>query len=333
MTRPKVAITMGDPAGVGPEIAIKAVNAPRVREACVPVIVGNAQLLHTLAGRLGLPFKADSAHPDDLAEGFDPEGPTVVDLQTVVIDDIIPGKMSPTCGHAAYDYVRFAIDRTMTGDFDAIATAPISKEAVNAAGIRFPGHTEMLESQTGARDVVMMLYSEQVAVSLVSAHLPLSRVPRTITASRVERVIRLTHANMSLIRGRSPRIAVLGLNPHAGEGGLFGSEEMKDIGPAVESARRSGIQIDGPIPADTAFTPRMLDRYDAHVAMYHDQGLAPFKALSFENGVNITLGIPIIRTSVDHGTAFDIAWKGTASPGSLITAVLLAAKLASNDDL
>ncbi|MFW6108150.1 MAG: PdxA family dehydrogenase, partial [bacterium] len=212
MSRPVIAVTMGDPAGVGPEICLQALNDPRVLGACVPVVVGNAQLLQTLAGRLGIPFRPERIHPDDLAAGVAPEGPTVVDMHTLVIDDIVPGRMDAACGHAAYDYVRFAIDRAMTGDFDAVTTAPLCKEALHAADIRFPGHTEILESQTGARGVVMMLTSPAVTVSLVTAHMPLGRVPRAISAARVERVIRLTHANMALILERSPRLAVLGLN-------------------------------------------------------------------------------------------------------------------------
>jgi 4-hydroxythreonine-4-phosphate dehydrogenase len=329
MTLPVIAITMGDPAGVGPEICLRALSDGAVLECCEPVVIGNAEVLRTLAGRLGLPFNATILHRDDVDHGFAPGGPAVVDMHILVIDDFTPGTVDRVCGHAAYEYITFAVDRALAGEFDAMVTAPICKEALDRAAVLSPGHTEILQHQTDSPDVVMMLHSPRVTVSLVTTHMSLSDVPRHVTRTRVERVIELTDRMMRRILGHSPRIAVLGLNPHGGEGGMFGREEIDEIRPAIDSLITREHLIEGPLPADTAFTPAALQRYDAHVAMYHDQGLAPFKALSFEDGVNVTLGIPIIRTSVDHGTAFDIAWQGKADHTSLVAAVKLAAKLAA----
>jgi 4-hydroxythreonine-4-phosphate dehydrogenase len=326
MKRPVIAITMGDPAGVGPELCLRALNDPAVLDCCVPVVVGNADVLRTIGGRLGIPFTAEIIHRDDV-DHFAPDKPCVVDMHILVIDDFEPGTIDRVCGHAAYEYITFAVDRALAGQFDAIATAPICKESLDKAGVLSPGHTEILQHQTESPDVVMMLHSPRVTVSLVTTHVALREVPRQVTRKRVERVIRLTHRIMRRILGRTPRLAVLGLNPHAGEGGMFGKQERREIAPAVEAVLGDGLLVNGPVPADTAFTPAALELYDAHVAMYHDQGLIPFKTLSFENGVNVTLGIPIVRTSVDHGTAFDIAWQGKANRSSLIAAVQLAAKL------
>ena len=328
MNRPVLAVTMGDPAGIGPEICLKALNDPRVLGACTPVVIGNAQVLRTLAGRLRIPLNAQEFHPDDLDKTFVPTGPTIVDMHVIVLDDFTPGRVESVCGHAAYEYIAYAIDRIQAGVFEGMVTGPINKEALNAAGVRFPGHTEILETQTGSRDVVMMLYSPQVVVSMVSAHIPLRSAAQAVTRRRVGTVIRLTHKSLFRLLGHSPRLAALGLNPRAGEHGLFGDEESRAIVPAVEAAQADGILVEGPLSPDTAFTPQSLDLYDGHVCMYHDQGLIPFKTLSFDEGVNVTLGTPIIRTSVGHGTAFDIAWQGKAKPDSLIAAILLAAKLA-----
>jgi 4-phospho-D-threonate 3-dehydrogenase / 4-phospho-D-erythronate 3-dehydrogenase len=285
-------------------------------------------VLSTLAKRLNIPFDAEIVHPDDIVAGLVPQRPTVVDMHIIVLDDFEPGTVNAPCGHAAYDYVAFAIDRALAGQFDAITTAPICKEALNLAGIQFPGHTEILANQTGSSGEVMMLYSSKITVALVTTHVALSKVPKLIKRQRVAHVIRLTHRVMARLRNRPPHIAVLGLNPHAGEAGMFGPEEMTQIIPAIHDLAAEGVHVDGPMPADTAFTGARSRTYDAYVCMYHDQGLIPFKTLSFGQGVNLTLGIPLVRTSVDHGTAFDIAWQGKANPGSLIVALRLAAKLA-----
>jgi len=331
MSQPVIAITMGDPAGIGPEICLKALNDPEVLEACIPVVVGNSQVLEALSRRLDIPLSADKLHRDDLDGHITPTGPAIVDMHVMGLDDFIPGRIDPVCGHAAYGYILYAVEGAMAGHFDAVTTAPVCKEALNAAGIRFPGHTEILENRTKAPGAVMMLHSPRVTVSLVTTHVALRDVPPALSKQRIGRVIDLTHQMMTRLLGHSPRIAVLGLNPHAGESGLFGDEEKRAVAPAVEAARAKGILVSGPLPPDTAFTEAALEFHDAHVCMYHDQGLIPFKALSFRDGVNVTLGIPIVRTSVDHGTAFDIAWKGKADHASIVAAILLAARLARSE--
>jgi len=329
MSPPVIAITMGDPAGVGPEICLRALNEPRVLKACVPVVVGNSQVLEALSRRLDIPLAAEKLHRDDFDHHFPPAGPAIVDMHVMGLDDFVPGRMDPVCGHAAYGYIVYAVDGALGGHFDAVATAPICKEAMFQANIRFPGHTEILQQMTHSPGVVMMLYSPRVTVSLVTAHVSLRDVPAAVTQERVGRTIRLTHEMMTPLLGHSPRIGVLALNCHAGEGGIFGQEDRLHIAPAVEKARANGMLVNGPLPPDTAFTERSLELFDAYVCMYHDQGLIPFKTLSFDQGVNVTLGLPIIRTSVDHGTAFDIAWKGTADHSSLVAAIELAARLAA----
>jgi len=329
MSLPVIAITMGDPAGIGPEICLKALNDPEVLQACIPVVVGNSQVLEALSRRLDIPLTADKLHRDDIGGHITPTGPAIIDMHVMGLDDFTPGRMDPVCGHAAYGYILYALEGTMAGHFDAVTTAPVCKAALNAARIRFPGHTEILESRTESPGAVMMLYSPRITVSLVTAHTALRDVPPALDKDRIGRVIDLTHRTMTRLLGHSPRLAVLGLNPHAGEGGLFGSEEKRAIFPAVEAARTRGLLVSGPLSPDTAFTETALELHDAHVCMYHDQGLIPFKTLSFRDGVNVTLGLPIVRTSVDHGTAFDIAWKGVASHKSLVAALLLAVRLAA----
>ena len=327
MTRPAIAVTMGDPAGVGPEICLKALADPRVGEACAPVIVGAADVLAAASQQFGLPLPPLALSPGDVGGRFDAPGPAMIDLGNITRDEVAPGETRAACGKAAAEYIRFAVEGAMAGTFDAVTTAPISKKAMNAAGITFPGHTEMLESLTGSGPPVMMLHSPRVTVALVTTHIALRDVPAAIDRGRVDYVIRRTHEGMSRILGRAPRIAVLALNCHAGEDGMFGDEEQRIILPAIEACRADGLDVAGPLPPDSSFSQAALERYDVHVCMYHDQGLTPFKVLSFKEGVNVTLGISIIRTSVGHGTAFDIAWQGKADPASLIAALLLAAKM------
>jgi len=328
VTRPAIAITMGDPAGIGPEVCLKAAADPRVAAACAPVIAGSANVLSKVAEQLGLTLPQHVLSPAGIEKDFAPPGPAIIDIDNIAPGDFAPGEVSAACGKAAAEYITFAVEGAMTGRFAAVTTAPISKKALNEAGIAFPGHTEMLERLTGSGPPVMMLHGPRVTVSLVTTHIALRDVPAALDRGRIAQVIRLTHEGMSRILGRAPRLAVLALNCHAGEGGMFGDEEERIIGPAIETARGEGLDADGPLPPDSAFSGAALRRYDAHVCMYHDQGLAPFKALSFEEGVNVTLGIPIIRTSVAHGTAFDIAWQGKADPSSLIAALTLAARMA-----
>jgi len=239
-----------------------------------------------------------------------------------------PGKVSAACGRAAYTYVTSAIDEALAGRIDAIATGPLHKEALHAAGVPFPGHTEILAARTNSDRVCMMLTSDAITCSLVTVHIGYREVPGLLTRERILETIDLTANAMRQLRGREPRLLVCGLNPHAGEHGLFGAgEEENEIAPAIAEARARGLDVTGPLPPDTAFLPKYRMTADAYVCMYHDQGLIPLKALAFEEAVNVTLGLPIIRTSVDHGTAFDIAWRGEADVSSFIKAVELAAKL------
>ena len=327
MSRPIIAITMGDPAGVGPEICLRALSDPRVLKACVPVVVGNLEVLNAVSRRLDIPFAADTVHHDDVDGSFAPARPSVVDMHIISLADVTPGRVNAACGHVAYDYVAYAVERAMAGGFNAITTAPISKEALHKAGVDFAGHTEMLKALTRSKRAVMMLTGPRLTVALVTTHLPLKEVPRAIKLHHVAGAIRLTHQAMSQMLGRAPRIAVLALNCHGGEAGIFGDEERRTIIPAMTAVQSEGIDVAGPLSPDTAFTEQALRKYDVHVCMYHDQGLIPFKMLCFDEGVNVTLGLPIIRTSVAHGTAFDIAWKGKAEHSSMVAALTLAAKL------
>jgi 4-hydroxythreonine-4-phosphate dehydrogenase len=290
MTRPRVAITLGDPAGIGPEVAARAAADPRVLQACEPVLYGPPA---------GVTFPA--------------------------------GVLSAAAGRAAYDVIVRAVDAAQRGVVQAIATAPVNKEAFRLAGLEWTGHTDLLAHLTGATHVAMMFYSEALRVVLATVHIPLADVPRALTQASLDATIDLTARELPRFGIARPRIAVAGLNPHAGEHGLFGTEEDTAIRPAIEACRARGIDVSGPYPGDTVFVRARRGDFDAVVACYHDQGLIPVKLVAFGQAVNVTLGLPIIRTSVDHGTAFDIAGKGVADPESMITAVLLAARLAKSE--
>jgi len=287
MRLPRIAITAGDPAGIGPEIAAKAMSDPRVREVCDPLLYGHAD-------RGG----------------------------------IAVGRLSAEAGRAAYDAIVSAVSAAMAGRVDAVATAPINKEAFALAGLPWRGHTELLAHLTGAPCVAMMFHTDALRVVLATVHVPLSDVPRLLTQATLEQVIRLTARELPRFGCEAPRLAVCGLNPHAGEGGVLGFEEQRVLEPAIAACRRDGIAVSGPFPADTVFVRASRGEWDAVVACYHDQGLIPVKLLAFGRAVNVTLGLPIIRTSVDHGTAFDIAGRGIADHGSLVEAIRLAARLA-----
>jgi 4-hydroxythreonine-4-phosphate dehydrogenase len=248
-------------------------------------------------------------------------------------DGFTPGITSDKTGSAAYHYIEKSLELAMAGSVDAVTTAPLNKEALHAAGIRFPGHTEIFTEKTGSTKTCMLQYSEEIRAGFVTVHCGYHEVPGLLSRERILDVILLTGEAVRRIRGGEPRLVVLGLNPHAGEHGLFGQgEEERFISPAIADARALGWDIEGPVPPDTAFLPEKRRTTGAYVCMYHDQGHIPLKALAFDSAVNITLGLPIIRTSVDHGTACDIAWQGKASPGSLLEAVRLAARLSQNQD-
>lgn len=313
MPLPLIAITMGDPAGVGPEVCLQLLANVEVREFAAPLIFGDLAILRRCAEKTGLPL---------------PEPSLVRDLTLFDDTDFEPGVVSARTGAAGYGYVIASIEAALAGEIAGVTTAPLNKEALRAAGVLYPGHTEIFADKTGAKRSCMFQYSDEVRASFVTVHCGYGEVPALLTVERILDVIELTADAMQRIRGTRPHLAVLGLNPHAGEHGLFGNgEEEKIIIPAIEAARARGISIEGPLPPDTAFIPAKRHSVDAFICMYHDQGHIPLKALAFDTAVNTTLGLPIIRTSVDHGTACDIAWQGKAKGSSLVEAVRLAAKM------
>jgi len=291
VNKPRVGITVGDPAGIGPEISIKAAADPKVLDLCEPVLYG--------------PHDAKALQP------------------------FTPGQVSAEAGRAAYDAIVMAVEHARAGRIDAIATAPINKEAFALAGIPFKGHTDLLAMLTKSGPAVMMFYAEQLRVVLATVHVALRDVPSLLTRELADFIIDITARELPRFGYPRPRIAVAGLNPHAGEHGVIGSEDDAVLRPAVEAARGRGLDVSGPLPADTVFGRAARGDFDVVIACYHDQGLIPVKLLAFGRAVNVTLGLPIIRTSVDHGTAFDIAGRGVADHSSLVEAIGLAARLAT----
>jgi 4-hydroxythreonine-4-phosphate dehydrogenase len=284
--KPRIAITVGDPSGIGPEIAAAAAATPEVLAVCEPVV-----------------YAPKNAHT------------------------FVPGVLSAEAGRAAYEEIVRAVRDAEQHRVQAIATAPVNKEAFRMAGLRWAGHTDLLAHLTGAKHVAMMFHSAPLRVVLATVHIPLSEVPKALTQASLESTIDLTAREMPRFGIAAPRIAVAGLNPHAGEHGLFGREDEQVIAPAVAACRDRRVDVSGPFPADTLFVRASRGEFDVVIACYHDQGLIPVKLLAFGQAVNVTLGLPIVRTSVDHGTAFDIAGQGVADPGSMIAAVRLAAGL------
>jgi 4-hydroxythreonine-4-phosphate dehydrogenase len=312
---PRIAITMGDPTGVGPEIVVKAVSDPGVYTICNPVIVGDKGILKDVEQRSKYTMH-DTRY-------------TILSLSNINPKTIKPGEPDLACGRAMATYIEKAVEMVLRGEIDALVTAPINKDVLNRAGYRFPGHTEFLADLTGTEKVCMMLASDKLRVSLVTTHAPLKDVPHLLTTEKIVDAIVLTFRSLVELFGlESPRLGVASLNPHGGEKGIFGAEEETIILPAVREAQRSGVPVSGPFSPDSLFHRAHGGEFDAVVAMYHDQGLIPLKLLSFRQSVNITLGLPIIRTSVDHGTAYDIAGLGVADPTSLINAISVAVEMA-----
>ncbi len=327
---PVVGLTMGDPAGVGPELCLRMLRTSEVLDCCRPVVFGSHAVLQRVAESAGIEM-ASEVRPLDTWDGSVPEGQALV-LDCPGLDSaaVLPGVVQPQCGAAAYTYIEQAILAANAARICAVVTGPLHKEALQLAGVPFPGHTEIFASHTDTQDYCMMLTSEAISVCLVSTHIALSAVPAFLTEDRIVKVIALADAAMKRLGRAGARLTVCGLNPHAGEHGLFGDEEGRLIEPAIVSARAAGFNVEGPLPPDTAFVPAQREKTDAYIVMYHDQGLIPFKMLAFDVGVNVTLGLPIVRTSVDHGTAFDIAWQGKASPVSMVEAVKVAVQLAES---
>ncbi len=326
---PFIAITMGDPAGIGPEIIAKILDTGEVFPFCRPVIVGDAGVMKKIIAAMNLSLSVRAL--SSLSEA-DP-GPgraDVLDLRNVNPEKHAWGRPNVSSGKAVVEYVRTAVDLALRGEVGAVTTAPINKEMMNAAGHNYSGHTELLAELTGAKHYGMMFVGGGLRLILATIHHAMKDVPRLITKDRILATLRLAHRAVGYCGIDRPRIGVAALNPHAGEGGLFGTEEWDHILPAVLEARAEGIDASDPLPADTLFYKARNNQYDIVVAMYHDQGLGPLKMLAFGNAVNVTVGLPIIRTSVDHGTAFDIAGKGCADPASLLAAVKLAARMAGH---
>jgi len=336
--KPNIAITMGDPAGIGPEICLRALLAAEVDQTCVPIVFGDVDVLRKCSDLLGIPFEAAVAPmtPDAPKHALEriknrPKDPLVLDIKTKMGADWTPGSVNAETGRASYTYIQRAIDAALEGHVDAVTTAPIHKEALSMAGIPYPGHTEMFAARSHSTRWCMMQYSEIITCTFVTVHVGYAEVVSHLTTERILEVIELSAEGLERIRGQRPRIAVCGLNPHAGEHGLFGNREEEEIIlPAIRKAQEKGIKVEGPLPPDTAFLPGKRKTCDVIVCMYHDQGHIPVKALAFDSAVNTTLGLPIIRTSVDHGTALDIAWKGLANESSLISAIGLATRLAGS---
>ena len=322
---PRVAITMGDPAGVGAEVIARSFLEPEWSRVCRALVIGDAAFLQSISRRFA-PLL--SVHPVSSVKQarFQPGQLDVLDLGNVA-EGLPRGQAGAEGGKASVEYIRKAVDLALRNEVEAITTAPINKESMHRAGHIFPGHTELLAELTGTKSVALMLIGEKLRVVLATTHVPLQTVASMISQDRVAETIRLTHAWLLQHVSDTPQIAVTGLNPHAGDGGIFGKEEQEIILPAIEETQQEGIQASGPFSADSLFSRTHLDKFDAVVTMYHDQGMIPVKMESRGAAVNITLGLPIIRTSVDHGTAFDIAGTGQASPKSLIAAVKAAASL------
>jgi len=327
---PLIGITMGDPVGIGPEIIVKALSEKHLLSMCRPVVFGDRRILAREPGGSGLTIETLSER--DL-NNIRPKPGTI---PLIPVSDLDPensryGNPDPESGKAMADYITKAVTAASSGRIDALVTAPINKASLRAAGYDFPGHTEMLAQLTNTQKVVMMLAGTRLRVVLVTIHCALKEVPGQISAEKIFTTIAITHDHLKkYFNIEKPRIAVAALNPHGGENGLFGSEETEHILPAIRQAENKNMNVQGPFPPDTLFYRAAKGAFDAVVCMYHDQGLIPLKMLHFEDGVNISLGLPIIRTSVDHGTAYDIAGRNKADPSSLIRAVQMAAEMVAN---
>jgi 4-hydroxythreonine-4-phosphate dehydrogenase len=311
----KIAITIGDPAGIGPEIVLKSLLSDEVVRTCRPLIIGSRSVLEAASEKMGIPF--DPAYD-------------VLDSGEIKSGVFATAQATAEGGRECVAYIRKAVELAMLRVVDAIVTAPISKEALKIAGFAWPGHTEMLAELTDTQEYAMVLCGGPLKVILTTIHTALRNVPDMITKEKVLRTIVLADKACSLMGIRESKIAVAGLNPHGGEAGIFGEEEIRHIAPAVREAQDAGIAVSGPYPPDALFRKAYQGDFDIIVCMYHDQGLIPLKMIAFDKGVNMTVGLPIIRTSPDHGTAYDIAWKGLADPSSMVEAIKLAAQLGGN---
>lgn len=328
-TKPIIGITMGDAAGVGPEVILKSLRNQEIYDLCNPIVIGDRKILERAQAYVNTTLKFDTITEDQI-EGLSFNFGTVYCIDLNLLSADLPiGQVSPEAGHAAFEYLAKAIDLANHKKIDAICTAPLNKEALHKGGHIYPGHTEILAELTNTKEFSMMLSAPNLKVIHVTTHVGILDAVKMINPERVYRVIKLAHDTLTKSGINQPRIAVCGINPHAGENGLFGyGEEEEKVVPAVEKAQAEGINVVGPLPADTLFFRTVRGDFDIVVAMYHDQGHGPVKVLGLDAGVNITVGLPIIRTSVDHGTAFDIAGKGIVEEKSMMEALRQAVELA-----
>lgn len=325
---PLLGITMGDPAGIGPEVIAKALAGPRLRRVCFPLVIGSIPVMRQTVKKLRLKLEVRSVNGHGDAS-LRANQMAILDPLEQPLGLYKPGVAAPETGAASVSFIKKAVHLAQIGCIDGIVTAPINKEAINMAGCHFPGHTELLADLTQTQESGMMIIGGPLKIMFVTTHVAIKDLASLLTRDKIEKGIRLAHLALTTLFGiKKPKIGVAALNPHAGEHGLFGDEEARLILPATRAAQARGILASDPLPADTLFGKSARGEYDGVVALYHDQGLIPLKLLAFGTCVNLTVGLPIIRTSVDHGTAFDIVGKGIADPGSLIEAVKLAAALA-----
>ncbi len=330
--RPLIAITMGDPAGIGPEIVVKALLWEDIVVLCRPLVVGSSLIMQNTMRSVGPSLKLHPVNVAAEAQG-EPGTADIIDLDNLEPGDVVPGTIDATCGKAAMEYIAEAARLALGGEVDALVTAPINKEATRKAGYGELGHLDFLARLTGATECATMLVAGHLRVVHLTTHHSLRQACDFVTRERVLARLTLTHESLEKWGIDRPRIAVAALNPHAGEGGLLGSEEIEEIGPAITMARNSGLDAQGPFPADSVFTRAIRGEFDAVLAMYHDQGHIPVKVYSFDKTVSVALGLPFVRTSVDHGTAFDIAGRGIANPQSLIEAIRMAVALSRDNKL
>ncbi len=326
-SRPVVAITLGDPSSVGPEIVVKALASGGLTDVCVPVVVGDARFVRRALGTTGVVLDVSVIARPGGATGL-PGRAEVVDVPAYGVDGIGWGRIQAPAGRAAFEAIRASIDLALAGEVDAVATAPVNKEAFRAAGVTQIGHTEIFGELTGTRDPLTMFEVKGLRIFFLTRHLSLAEAIRRITAERTLDALRRSAAALGTLGVTSPRLAVAALNPHGGEHGLFGDEEERELAPAIARAREEGIDARGPLPADSVFWHAAGGRFDAVLSLYHDQGHVAAKMYDFERTVSLTCGLPFLRTSVDHGTAFDIAGTGRASEVSLLEAVRAAARYA-----
>ena len=332
MEKPAIAITMGDPCGIGPEVVVKALADPRVYASCRPMVIGNTYAMWQAVKATGLPLAINETD-DPTVAGNDPATVDVVDIHNLNPEDITVGQISVPCGKAAMEWVTKAGELALAGIVDGIATAPLNKEAAAMAGYESIGHTELLQELSGARIVPTMLMAKNLRVVHLTTHRSLRVACDYVKQDRILDFLQLTHDSFVKWGFPNPRLAAAGLNPHNSDGGLLGNEEADEIAPAVAAARERGIDAVGPIPADSVFHQAIQGRYDAVLAMFHDQGHIPVKVYGFEESVTANLGLPFVRTSVDHGTAFDIAGQGIAQHVSMLESIRLAVELARGNGL